>query len=166
MKNFLKYSVWGVLFILGINFLTWFFYGKEIALLEGGNIEDITFSFQKPDILILFTGEVDDEYQFRYSDYNTETFEKLEEKLNSLGIVTIIDERPYPPDIHYKSDSEIFENLNSKVLAYNVLIDSKFPLLIEVHKEMWVPGFSTYASSLSLWFFGWHQILGTGGGIS
>jgi len=166
MKNYLKYSVWIVLFIFGINFLTWFFYGKEIALLEGGNIEDITFSFQKPDTLILFTGVVDDEYHFRYSDYNIETFEKFEEKLNSLGIVTIIDKRPYPPDNHYRIDSEFFDNLNLKVLAYNVLIDSKFPLLIEVHKEMWVPGFITYASSLSLWFFGWHQILGTGGGIS
>jgi len=166
MKHVLKNLALFILAILILNILTWFFIGRDSILLKGADIEQTISYIQKPDTLFLFIGKVEDEYNYRFSDFSRNTIDKLETELESQNITVIVDSRTLPLDDPDSDARSLLENTGANVLAYDIAVRPKFPLVTEIFRTLWVPGFGTDDGAVYLWIFGWRELYHTGTGVS
>ena len=166
MKKPTKYSSSFLFVLLILNLLSWFFWGKERVLLTGSDISELQSWVPPIDTLYLFIGNVEDQYFLQFSDFKYSTIEQLVTDINSTNCTAIIDERPLSLKTGRDEGKELLSKSGSNAYSYDIVVEHVFPLIAEVDKQIWVPGFGTGTRGIYIWFFKWHYVVKTGGFIT
>jgi hypothetical protein len=166
MKTFRAILI-GAVVVLVANALTWLLHGRESALLLGAEVEEVAYATGGIDTLYLFTGYFAHvERGAQFAEFAPETLSGLARELQDTGRTVVVDDRPFPLLDEGAAGRELLDAPGSRAFAYDVSVERPFPLVAEVYRLIWAPGFGAHESALYVWFFGWHHVRDTGSSVT
>ena len=152
----LKFFTYSLLFVLGLNLLSWFFYGRDSILLKSSRLFDETCFATNVDTLEIYSALSDHaEFFPGFSSFGEfpksfkeRLIDSLEHKSNSIVIYkeqTI--ENPFP---------DKYDEIN-----FWTSIDRRYPFYSRVSSEEAAIGFGANYNQSWIWFFKWYPLKST-----